>query len=124
MPKYKFGFEHLHWNSVWFITSTHVALFRHGLLEHGLESLWHAPPVLYWLHSQMYCCNELSLQMPWFEQFDKHADKSPVYFSRISFNWLPALFGLNIDEALILNDVVVAVVVVVEFMWIFKFFDF
>ena len=59
-----------------------------------------------------------------FEQFDKHADKSPVYFSRISFNWLPALFGLNIDEALILNDVVVAVVVVVEFMWIFKFFDF
>ena len=75
-----------------------MALFRHGLLEHGLESLWHAPPVLYWLHSQMYCCNELRRQKPWFEQFIKHADKSPVYEARTSFNCLPALFGLNIDE--------------------------
>ncbi len=56
----------------------HNPLFRHGLLEHGLVSLWHDLPVLFWLHSQIYSWSEFRVQMPWLEQFAKHADKSPV----------------------------------------------
>ena len=71
--------------------SEHVPLFKHGLLEHGLESVWHDAPVLYWLHWQTNCCKEFSTQTPWFEQFAKQADKSPVYEDSTSFSWTPVL---------------------------------
>ncbi len=87
----------MHWNevSLLFIIIEHVPLFKHGLLEHGLESLWHAFPVLYWSHWHTYCCSEFSTHEPWLEQFPKHADKSPVYPDKTPFNWLPVLFEVN-----------------------------
>ncbi len=78
----------------------HVPLFKHGLLEQGLESVWHDTPVLNWLHSQIYCCNEFCTQIPWLEQFAKQADKSLKHSDRTIFNWFPVLFVLNNDDAL------------------------
>ncbi len=86
-----------------FIILEHVPLFRHGLLEHGLESIWQALPYLYWSHWHVYCCNEFSTQLPRLEQLPKHADKSPVYVDRMLFNWLPVLFWLNKYGELILK---------------------
>ncbi len=83
----------------------HVPLFKHGLLEHGRESVWHATPFRYWLHWHTYLfVRESSTQMPWLEQFDKHADKSPVYVVRTELSWLPVLFIENKDDAFILID--------------------
>ena len=94
----------MHSNEVSFIVSLQIPLFKHGPLEHGLESLWQANPVLNWLHWQTYCCIELNTHKPWLEQLAKHDDKSPVYFCNMLFNWLPVLFGLSNEEALTKNE--------------------
>ncbi len=45
------------------------------------------------------------MQNPWLEQFDKHADKSPVNVVRTELSWMPVLFIENKDdELIILND--------------------
>ncbi len=75
-----------------------MPLFKHGPLEHGLMSVWHDNPLLYWLHSHMYFPIEENTQTPWLEQLAKHADKSAVYVANKSFNWVPALFTLNREE--------------------------
>ena len=74
-----------------------MPLLRQGPLKHGLISLWHEMPVLYSLHSHTYTCIWFSMQMPWFEQLAKHDVKSPLYPLKISFNWVPVLFGVNKD---------------------------
>ncbi len=91
----------MHWNDdddddVWLsLMLEHVPLFKHGLLEHGLESLWHAKPVLYILHWHIYLFNELRTHTPWLVQLVKHADKSATYVDKILFKSLPVLFRLN-----------------------------
>ena len=96
----------MHWNDddddVWLsLMLEHVPLFKHGLLEHGLESPWHARPVLNILHWHIYLFNELSTHMPWLEQLTKHADKSPMYEDKMLFKSLPVLFRLNNCDAFI-----------------------
>ena len=89
----------MHSNEVSFFRLEHVPLFKHGFDEHGLVSLWQDKPVLNWLHLQMYFSCERT-QTPWLEQSAKHADKSPLYVSNKSFNWLPAWLGLNKEDGL------------------------
>ena len=60
-----------------------VPLFKHGPDEHGLVSLWQDEPVLYSLHEQIYWFWESNTQIPWLEQFAKHAVKSPVYVCKV-----------------------------------------
>jgi len=89
------------------MVSLQLPPFKHGLFEHGLESVWQAKPILNWLHWQIYCCLEFSLHVPWLEQLAKHDDKSLLFMDRISFSWFPALFISNIDEASIDIDIFV-----------------
>jgi len=93
----------MHSNEVSFLISEHVPLFKHGLLEHGLRSVWHEEPVRNWLHSQTNFWREFNVHTPWLEQFAKHADKSPVYADSIEFSWPPVLFPENIDDGFIVE---------------------